>query len=214
MRNKTYKELHENLLYTSADKADFLDDDNAIINAFMINFVGVALAFNLSLNQAKVLRYIKADKKVRLANITDENNDMSLIIKIMSDKKMFKNNTVTNEITRFLAKLKTGSIDNIDEGILLAWINQVKDSNMIGMQKSLKKALATIVDDGDLTLGLKHIRWSAMRNKKSSGEFLDLTRGMRFKQVNKTITPATATATATASNQPQTDSPSASKERC
>ena len=205
MRNKTYKELHENLLYTSADKADFLDDDNAIINAFMINFVGVALAFNLSLNQAKVLRYIKADKKVRLANITDENNDMSLIIKIMSDKKMFKNNTVTNEITRFLAKLKTGSIDNIDEGILLAWINQVKDSNMIGMQKSLKKALATIVDDGDLTLGLKHIRWSAMRNKKSSGEFLDLTRGMRFKQVNKTITPATATATAT--NQPQTDSP-------
>jgi hypothetical protein len=200
MKNKTFKELQENLLYDPNTKIDFLDDEKSIIDAFMINFVGLLLAYNLSNNPAKILRHIKADAKVRVSNIDDTNNDMSLIIKVMADKDFFKTSITVNEITRFFAILKTGKIKEVDEGQIFAWVNAVKPAKMVKMQKSLKKALKTILDDGDLTLGLKHIRWSAMRNASASGEFLVLTKGMKFKQVNKSIT-ATPQTVATSSNQ-------------
>lgn len=105
------QELLENSLYTSVTKQTFMDDDRSVMSAFMFNFVAMLIGFNIVKDNKRVRNYFKNDLKLQIDNITDDNNDMSLIIKILNEKKAFKSSQTATQITRFLVKLKQGGID-------------------------------------------------------------------------------------------------------
>jgi len=99
---KQQEALRENTLYTDAtSKQTFVTDEKAMMSAFMFNFVGMLIGYNIIKDKQRAHTYFKNDLKLQLNNISDENNNMSLIIKLLDDKGAFKSSTTAAQITRF-----------------------------------------------------------------------------------------------------------------
>jgi hypothetical protein len=173
--------IQENSLYTPDKKDDFLKDEKAIMDAFLYNFIGTVAFYEAAIKKEKVLRYIKSDLRLRVDNITDDNNDMSLIIKIMNDKGYFRTDQTVTQITKFMAKLKTGSIDNIDVEIVKEWINAVKPDVMKSASMPLRRLKDDLLDNGDLVFYATHMRYK-MKKFDVTGEFQEFTRGVTLKK--------------------------------
>lgn len=173
--------IQENSLYTPDKKDDFLKDEKAIMDAFLYNFIGTVAFYEAAIKKEKVLRYIKSDLRLRVDNITDDNNDMSLIIKIMNDKGYFKTDQTVTQITKFIAKLKTGSVDNIDVEIVKEWINAVKPDVMKSASMPLRRLKDDLLDNGDLVFFATHMRYK-MKKFDVTGEFQEFTRGVTLKK--------------------------------
>lgn len=145
--------INENTLYKDdVEKADFLSDDTNIIDAFIYNFVGILGAVNASTTQknqyaAKWLqKYFRQDLKLRVNTITDENQNISLIVKHMHDKGAFLQPVTTQQITRFLVLAKKGAVQNVDQEIVRGWVKNIKPSFINKASPVLRKILVDFRD--------------------------------------------------------------------
>jgi hypothetical protein len=77
-------------------------------NMFWMNFVGFVALRRVYPDNQKVLSYFQTDLKMRVAKITDENNDFSLVVKLFHDAG-FLPTSVVDKITRFMVILKKGN---------------------------------------------------------------------------------------------------------
>ncbi|QIW86871.1 hypothetical protein AHP1_401 [Aeromonas phage Ahp1_CNU-2021] len=184
-----YKQfINENTLYTDETKEDFVDDESKIVNAFAMNFVGILGAYNAaiqssndrSLNQIK--RYFKSDASVRPDAIGDTNHNISLVIKLMRDKKMFISDAKAVQMTRFLALAKQGQLDLIDDAIVRDWVNNIKlpsitkaDSKIKDILMKFKNDVFTLVDSS------RELRRIRAKVGSVSDEFWNVSKTVRYK---------------------------------
>jgi hypothetical protein len=133
------KQINENSLYTSQqEKDDFLKDKKNIVNAFLYSFIGNLSLYNK--DPAKAKHYFVGDKKLQIQNITDDNNDASLILKIMHDEGGFKNSNTANNLTKLLAKLKVSDV-TLDDTLMRSWLADISPSFHSVIPTELKKTV-------------------------------------------------------------------------
>ncbi|UYD60268.1 hypothetical protein OPFAMLBM_00269 [Aeromonas phage avDM12-TAAL] len=139
--------LAENTMYDAASKATFVDDETAIMNAFMFNFIGILGSFNAArqMNHLSSLRkyerYFKSDGQLMLKNIGDDNHNISLVLKLMADKKMFISDAKVSEMTRFLVKCKAGVINTVDDDIVRGWVANIKSTALMNLHPKLRELM-------------------------------------------------------------------------
>lgn len=172
--------LQENSFYnTTAEKDDFLKEDKNVIDAFFYGFVGWVSLLGSARKKDRVKAHFRKDQKLRVQTMTDDNEDVSLSIKIMQDKGAFKTITTANEMTRFLVKAKMGQIDDVDPEILLGWIDQISPTWYMKAHLTLRKAIDRLRAGGTLGLLADDIRWSAKRRSEwKSNDINAATRGI------------------------------------
>ena len=176
---KQQQELLENTLYTDAtSKQAFVDNEKSMMSAFMFNFFGMLLGYNLVKNKQKAIVYFKSDLKLQLNNITDDNNNMSLIIKLLSEKGAFKSPQTPAQITRFLVKLKQNSIDEVDSEILVGWMNGIKDSWWSKLGSHLKVIKEEFIIDKDQYKAFETLRARARIQKDVAEDFFVTFKGL------------------------------------
>lgn len=178
------KTIEENSFYsTQQEKIDFLSDDSNIVSAFLFNFLGILGVINAS-NSPFLQQYLKKDKKLRINSINDKNNDISLIIKFMNDKKFFMNRATVNEITRFLVKAKSGDITSINSDIVHGWLDRMSPSFVMNMPVELRTVYSKFRKER------KPVEWLAFKLKlyakrfKYSGEFMPIARRTKMKSAS------------------------------
>ena len=184
--------INENSFYTiQSEKDDFINNEKLVINAFFFSFIGFLGLLDGAKDNQKVKMYFKSDKKSRVTEITDENNDASLIIKIMSDKGFFKNPTVVNQITKFLVKVKTGQVDSVDENIIRGWIDEIKPDKLTNLSAVLKKLLQNFRDGGSLASFADDLKSNAKITRWKTTEFADLAKITKIDPAKKKAPSAT-----------------------
>lgn len=177
--------LGENSLYDGQSKAAFVQDDQKIVNAFLFNFVGTVAAYEAAMKKDRILKYIRSDLKLKVDNVTDDNNDTSLVIKLMSDKGFFKTDKVANQMTRFLAKLKQGGVDDVDPSIVQGWLNSLSPGTLNKTSLPVKRLAEDLLNTGDLLFFAERMR-DLRKTHEVSGEFSKVTRGVFFKKSGRT----------------------------
>ena len=181
--------LIENTLYDATDlpaKQAFLADAEKVTGAFLFNFLGTLGAIDAlkaePTPQAKYLNYLKKDKKLRISSITDDNLDISLSVKLLSDAGYFKKPETAAQITRFLVKLKTGDIKSINSDIVHGWLDGLNPS----FRKDLPVKLRAIYNEFRETTARKGVDWLPKPLKRQakkypySGEFAQIAKITRF----------------------------------
>ncbi len=180
---KQQEQLRENSLYTDpASKQSFMDDEKSIMAAFMFNFFGLLIGYNIIKDKQRVKTYFKSDLKMQLNNITDDNNNISLIIKIMDEKGAFKSAQTSAQITRFLVKLKQGGIDEVQPDILIEWMNGIKDSWWSKLNSHLKVTKEEFIVDKDQYKAFMNLRVRARVQTDVSKDFFDAFRGLNVEK--------------------------------
>lgn len=184
---KKQEELRENTLYTDpASKQAFMDDEKAMMSAFMYNFLGMVFGYNLVKNKKKATTYFRSDLKLQLNNITDDNNNMSLIIKLLEEKGAFKSSTTAAQITRFLVKLKQNSIDEVDSEILIGWINGIKDNWWSKLGSFLRVIKEEFVLDKDQYKAFMSLRVRARIQQDVAKDFFETFKGLSIDDAKMT----------------------------
>lgn len=112
----TYEQLvSENTFYSNeVEKHDFIQDESKVMLSLIYNFFGNIGILGLAENKQSIKQYFKSDKAVRLKHISDKNNNSSLSVKLANDLGFFRTDQQVSNMTRFLAKLKGGQVDEID----------------------------------------------------------------------------------------------------
>lgn len=185
-------DLYENSLYKDAtERTDLLNDKQKVAEAFLFNFIGILgmLNGNTHTRDAAMLRkYFMSDKKLRIDTIGDENNDMSLVIKLAKDADFFKNDTVVQQITRFLAKVKLGQITAVDSKIIGGWMKNLKPEFIRYIKEpQLRAEFELFQKDGGETIDISRLAVLLKKKMKiltMGGEFVPFAK--RFKIVEKT----------------------------
>jgi hypothetical protein len=201
--NDIRKQINENSLYTSQqEKDDFLKDKKTIVTAFLYSFIGNLSLYNKDSTKAK--HYFVGDKKLQIVNITDDNNDASLILKIMHDGHGFKNTNTANEMTKLLAKLKVSDVPSFDDAIIRAWLSDLSPAFHSAIPTDLKK---TVDDYMNSVTSFDRLSYKLYKHKTAygDGEYLDLAKkvGRIERHTHKPKTTGVAT-TPTASAVPPT----------
>jgi hypothetical protein len=166
------KQINENSLYTSQqEKDDFLKDKKKIVTAFLYSFIGNLSLYNK--DSAKAKHYFLSDKKLQIVNINDDNNDASLILKIMHDEHGFKNTNTANEMTKLLAKLKVSDVSSFDDAIIRAWLSDLSPAFHSAIPTDLKK---TVDDYMNSVTSFDRLSYKLYKHKTAygDGEYLDL----------------------------------------
>lgn len=180
---KQQEALRENTLYADpVSKQTFVADEKAMMSAFMFNFVGMLIGYNIIKDRKRVQTYFKNDLKLQLPNIGDDNNNMSLVIKLLEDGGAFKSSTTAAQITRFLVKLKQGSIDEVDPDILIGWMNGIKDTWWSKLNSHLKVTKEEFVIDKDQYKAFMNLRVRARVQTEVSKDFFDAFRGLNVEK--------------------------------
>lgn len=178
----------ENTLYTTPEeKAEFVADTSNIINAFAFNFLGIlglhniAIASDDSASQKRVKTYFKSDLKLRLDSITDENLNISLILKLMAENGFFISKTPINEMTRFLVIARKGTLGHIDNDVIRKWVSQIKPSAFSASDTRIKTLLNDFISKDisleQLAYALKGMR---IRHKAISIDYWKLAKKVDF----------------------------------
>lgn len=101
--------LLENSLYTNqAEKDELLKDRQKLADALIYNYFGFISLFS-AIPRKDVKQWKNNELKVRLENITDDNTDVSLSVKLAYEAKMIPKSTV-DKLTRLLSLFKQGKI--------------------------------------------------------------------------------------------------------
>ena len=207
LSHRAEKNLQENTLYKdAAEKAALLANKDKIAEAFVYNFLGMLGLINAtSSTQHALLRsHFMKDKKVRIDNIDDTNHDISLVVKLAKDAGFFKNDTVVNNITRFLAKLKAGQIDQVDSKLIAGWLEDMTSSFFSDIRDAqTKRHVLEFKADGGKTIDISRlaIKLKTRVNKVAhGGEYKAFAKTFGYlKEKDLTAQPATqATATVAA----------------
>lgn len=193
--------LQENTLYKdAAEKAALESDKKKIADAFVYNFLGMIGLINAASDTQKAVlnRHFKDDKKVKIADIADTNNDMSLVVKLANDAGFFKNMDVVNKITRFLAKLKLGQVDVVDSSLVADWLDDMTMNFYSSISdKRTRRDVYAFKDDGGKTIDISRLAVKLKRraNKSDvSGEFRAIAKTFsKIKERDISASPAPAT---------------------
>lgn len=189
--------IQENTFYTNdIEKAEFVKSKENVANAFLFNFFGMLGLLNATkpAQQRQVTNFLKRDKKVRLFNIDDTNHDISLSVKLANEAGFFRSTTTANEITKFLALLKTGAVTTVDSAVVRKWIEQLSPAFWPAITDyKARTALKDFRDDPSKDLSFVAIQLKKRANKLDhTGEFKEFAK--RFPQlVDKTSTATPAT---------------------
>lgn len=195
MNDEEYvKFLHENTLYDDTTKAAFIEDDTAIINAFAFNFLGILGSYNAGrqVNKTPVVTginlYFKSDKQLRISTIGDDNHNISLVLKLMSDRGMFISSSKVMEMTKFLVLAKMGQVTNVDDDIVRGWVSNIKVANIMKADPKIR-SIITGFKDGKLSLidTSKELRKQATKHVPTTTEYTKLSRRVRFRTVYSSI---------------------------
>ncbi len=120
--------LNENSLYTNqAEKDALIADKEKVVGAFVFSFLGILGLTRLAADKAALKAYKADDGKLRISSITDDNKDLSLVIKLAVEAKALPL-PVANEMTKLLVLLKTKAISGytIDESIIRGYLEKMK----------------------------------------------------------------------------------------
>ena len=177
--------VSENSLYGPSTKAEFLADEQKIVDAFLFNFVGVVAAYEAALKKEKILKYVRSDGRVRVDNISDDNHDISLVVKLMHDKDFFKTPQTAMQMTKFLARFKQGGIDSVDSKIVQGWLEGLKTGVLKKASLPIRRLADDLVETGDLLFFADRMR-DLRKRYEVSGEFSRVTRGIFFKKSGRT----------------------------
>lgn len=192
----------ENTLYdTDASKQQWLNDPQAVADAFIFNFIGILGLYKISSKRGRMKTYPKENTNVRINTIDAEDNDMANVIKFMSELGGITNETA-NQMTRLLAKLRQGNVDIQDQPIR-DLIAQVKISKTKPSPKL--RVIYNAFAEGNITLEqvAKAIQPFVRQKefKVRSGEFKELAKSYRpilkndIPEPNFTAAASAATAT-------------------
>jgi hypothetical protein len=177
----------ENSLYTTPqEKIDLLADDQKLADAFVFSFLGMLGVYTGATNQKSILPYFKNEKKLRPNDIGDSNNDISLIAKLLFDKKVIKTTDQMNQITKFLAKMKMGQITSIDEKYVRDWLSNMKIGFFVqNLSSEVLKIYRTYVNDPNENLERLAYRLFKIRNKfkDHAGEFIKWGTRAQFRKI-------------------------------
>ena len=100
--------LIENHIWKDQEGKDkFLAKEKKITNEFWINFLGFLGLYAKYKDDVKLIQYFK-QSTVRLDKVKDSDSDLMVILKVIDDKKVIPDMTMT-KITKMLAKIKMGS---------------------------------------------------------------------------------------------------------
>lgn len=201
---KSFKSfIPENSFYQlQTDKDAFIANDKLVMNAFFFSFIGFLAFLDGAKDKQKIRTYFMNDKKLQLANITDENNDASLIIKIMHEKGFFKTATTANEITRFLVKAKTGQITDIDATIVRGWIEGIKSDKLKLSSAVVKKNTEAFLAGGSLASFGEVLRANAKVTRWKTTEFATTTKAVKIDPAKKKAAPAAPAPASTTATSP------------
>lgn len=205
------KQLEENSLYKDAnEKTVFLSDKKNVAEAFLYNFFGMlGLMSGISpKSKSEITRlntYLKGEQKVQIQNITDENNDLSLVVKHAKDAGFFKNDLTVTNITKFLAKTKMGQVDNIDSKIVAGWVNDLTPAFFQSIRDAkARKIIQEFAKDGGENIDISRLAVDLKKRANRvtwSGDFKRFSKTTRIREkmigANAAATDgATATTTA------------------
>lgn len=143
-RNFFTPTLLENTLYTTpTERAALVSDKSKISDIFIYNFLGTLGLLNATPIKAHglLINHFKQDKKVRITEIGDDNHDISLSVKLADEIGYFRTPTTVNEITRFLFKLKSGQITEIDNAQIVKWLDGMTADFVQNISDPRNKAL-------------------------------------------------------------------------
>lgn len=198
---KSFKELRENSFYTTqAEKSKFETNDKLVINAFMFSFVGMVGLLDGAKDNTRVKAYFRSDQKLRPTEIGDDNQDSSLIVKIMMDQGFFKKSTTPNEITRFLVKAKGGQIDTVDPEIIRGWIRDIKDDKMKGLSAVVRREVKAFLDGGSLATLTDQLKANAKVTRWKESEFGATSKAVKIDPAKKKAAPAVTKPTTTSND--------------
>lgn len=165
--------IQENSIYTTKAEYDaIIADQSKAMDVLVFNFfamLGLMNAVTHPGDVARIKRFFRSDKKLQLSNISDDNNDISLAIKIASEAGLFRTDLTAKEITRFLVKLKKGDIDEIDSRIVGKWAKALKPLALQSVSNPrMKKAFKDFADDGGETIDVSRLAVLGKRIAKQS----------------------------------------------
>ena len=189
--------INENSFYDPTDQAKkdkFLKSPTKLGNAFWINFLGFCALYDINKDFAPLHQYL--NKKVQLSSITDDSNDLMLIIKILRMKKLLKPN-VSNEITKLLARLKILKDDKIDQVLLRKLCKKIPITKVKPSTK-IKPYIVNFVKGVDSLDTVVDPFYNWARKQKTNDEFRTLCRKMKTSIAStdfSTVTNPTATLT-------------------
>lgn len=176
--------LQENTLYTTdAEKQALLADKDRVALAFVYNFLGMlGLIRAVPNDSAKnfIFRHLKTDKQLRIQNIGDDNLDISLSVKLASDAGLFRTAQTVNDITRFLAKVKLGQVDDIDSLKVAEWVDGLVTNFHTYLKiPGVRAAFVDFRNDAGKTLDISRLAIVLRRNATKvdvGGDFVDLSK--------------------------------------
>lgn len=201
--------LKENSFWKDqAEKNKFVADDKLVMNAFIFSFIGTLAFLHGAKDNSRAKVYFRSDQKLRVDTITDDNNDVSLIIKIMADQSFFKTIQTVNEITRFLVKVKAGQVDTVDENIIRGWINNIKPDKLKNLSAVVRRELKDFMDGGSLATFGDQLKANAKVTRWKNSEFHDLVKTLRMDPAKKKAQPLSTTPVVTTPSATSDDSSS------
>ena len=109
--------LNENHIWKDQESKDkFLSKERRTSNEFWINLLGFLGLYSKYKNDNRLIQYFK-QSTARLDKVTDSDNDLMVILKIVEGKKVIPDMVLT-KLTKLLAKIKQGSLTSLDENLL------------------------------------------------------------------------------------------------
>lgn len=186
--------IAENSFYsTDQEKLDFLANREALITSFYVNVFGTLGLYKMDSKKTRMLQYYIGDKRLQLRSINDENNDTSLIVKLMVDEGLLRTQ-VANKITRFLVIMKRRpDASTIDEDLIREWLKESR-YNVNRPAMRLLPAIRKFAD-GEYTLPqLSVAMWNFLRRNKDfaayNKEFMNI--AVQYRQLMNKVVKADA----------------------
>jgi len=177
--------INEHSLFDDNDSkevTEFLNDKKLILDTFYINFIGFLSLLQMD-HHEKVTQYFKKDKKLQIRSITSENNDISYILKIISDKGYFTTRSIT-QITKLLFMIKSGKIKDVDENKIRDILQFLKIDQHKPNAK-IKTIVSKFISSEETILLTSLNLYKYARKNKISIEFTDIFRKTaKFKNVD------------------------------
>lgn len=165
--------IAENSLYTNdVEREEFVSDKKKVASAFWLNLFGMIGLFSFSSKRGLMKTYFQDDKQLRLSNITDENKDLSLLIKLYHDAGGINRSTV-DKLTRMLVKIKQKSLTSktFDESLFREIVAEIK-YNTVRPSPILSKIInAYVAGEFSIQTAAKEMFYLTKTRKK---EFLPL----------------------------------------
>ena len=109
----------ENSIYTTpTEREELVNDTERVTKLFVTTFLGFIAMYGSGKVKSSLATYLRGEQKVTLRNIGDDNNDLSLVVKLALESGVIRLQQA-REMTKLVYLLKKLSIDSVDEVAIL-----------------------------------------------------------------------------------------------